>query len=73
MRQALAQDLSARLPPGQLVGPDAASPPGTRTLAVDILRFQAVQSGDVKLEGSWSLLDGDSGKPIIRRQIHLRE
>jgi hypothetical protein len=73
LRQALTQDLTSRLSPGQVVAPDAASPPGARTIAVNVLRFQPTPSGDVVLEGSWSLLDGDAGKPIIRRQIHLTE
>jgi uncharacterized lipoprotein YmbA len=70
-QQALSQDLTARLPAGEVVGPDAPYPPGTRTITVDVLRFQPMPSGDVVLEGSWILLDANSGNPVIRRQVHL--
>ncbi|HLG86615.1 MAG TPA: PqiC family protein [Alphaproteobacteria bacterium] len=73
VRQALAQDLAARLSPGSVILPDAPSPPATRTIAVDIVKFQPDASGTVALDASWTLLDSGSGKPVLRRPVHLTD
>jgi uncharacterized lipoprotein YmbA len=73
IRQALAQDLAARLSPGSVILPDAPAPPATRTMAVDIVTFRPDASGTVTLDASWTLLDSGSGKPVLRRPVHLTD
>jgi hypothetical protein len=71
MRNVLAQDLAARLAPGRLIFPQAPAPPGTATLVVTIARFAPDASGNVKLEGNWTLLNGSSGAAVLQRNFKL--
>jgi uncharacterized lipoprotein YmbA len=52
-RQVLTQDLAARLPPGQVLGPGGAAP-GVVTLSVEVLSFQA-SDGQATMQASWTL------------------
>jgi hypothetical protein len=40
-------------------------------LVVTLVQFGPDESGEVKLDGSWSLLSGASGAPILRHDVHL--
>jgi uncharacterized lipoprotein YmbA len=71
VRNVLAQDLMARLPAGELILPEAPAPPGTGTVVVTLTRFGPDPSGEVRLDGSWSLLSGESGATLLDRDFHL--
>lgn len=71
MRRVLAQDLATRLTGSTVLAPEALPPPGTRVLVVDVLRFDAGPSGEVRFEGSWSELAARSGKPLLTRHVRL--
>ena len=71
VRNVLAQDLMARFPAGALILPEAPAPPGTATLVVTLTRFGPDASGEVKLDGSWSLLNGASGAAVLDRDFHI--
>ena len=51
-RQALTEDLIARLPPGRVIFPDLAKSTGTISVSVDLLAFSAGREG-AKLQASW--------------------
>jgi uncharacterized protein len=55
-RRVLSQDLSARLTPGRLVLPEQPPPPGSHTIAVDVVQFGLGADGNVALQGSWSIM-----------------
>ena len=71
VRNVLAQNLAARLAPNQVILPDAPAPPGTASLVVTIAKFAPNVSGMVTLQGSWTVLNGESGAPITRRNFNL--
>jgi uncharacterized protein len=71
VRNVLAQDLVARLPRGRVILPEAPAPAGTRPLVVTIARFGPDAAGEVKLAGSWALLDPSSGQPVLERDVQL--
>jgi uncharacterized lipoprotein YmbA len=62
VRRVLADDLAARLPAGVSLIESAASPPGV-TLAVEVSRFDADESGAVTLTARWETL-GPTGAPF---------
>lgn len=70
LRQALAQDLLARLPAGAFVLPEAPRPADARGLVVNVLALQGEAPGRVRLQASWSLLD-PSGKMLLSRDVQL--
>jgi uncharacterized lipoprotein YmbA len=70
MRQALAQDLLARLPPGAFVLPEAPRPADARGVVVNVLELQGDGRGAVRLQASWSLL-APSGKVLLTRDVQL--
>ena len=55
IRRTLTQDLSARLPPGAVIFPDAPKPAFARGLVIDILSITPTASG-VDMEASWTWL-----------------
>ena len=55
IRRALTDDLRHRLPPETMLAPGDPTPPGTRTLMVNVQRFMADASGHVILEVDWSI------------------
>jgi uncharacterized lipoprotein YmbA len=71
IRNILAEDLEARLPRGKLILPEAPAPDGAGTLVVTLTEFGRDAKGEVKLDGSWSLLSGQTGASILRREFHL--
>ena len=63
VRRVLADDLAARLPAGvSLIESAATTPPGV-TLAVEVSRFDADESGAVTLTARWETL-GPTGAPF---------
>ena len=71
VRNVLAQDLAARLPTGKLILPRAPAPQGTRTIVVTVVKFGPDPSGEVKLDGSWALLDAASGMSVSEHVVKL--
>lgn len=63
MRRVLADDLAARLPAGVMLVESAAKPPPGVTLALDVSRFDADESGVVTLVARWEAL-GPAGRPL---------
>lgn len=56
IRRVVSEDLSARLPAGTVVPPDAPAPPGTRGLVLDVQEFLPQSTGQVALQATWTLL-----------------
>ncbi len=71
-RRALSEDLAERLPRDEVVLPDAPAPPHTSQIVVSLAEFGPDPSGKVVLAGSWSLLDGERGKLLLRRDVALQ-
>jgi uncharacterized lipoprotein YmbA len=63
VRRVLADDLAARLPAGMSLVENAAKPPPGVTIAVEISRFDADESGAVTLAARWEAL-GSAGRPL---------
>ena len=63
MRRVLADDLAARLPAGVSLIESAAKPPPGLTIAVEVSRFDADESGAVTLTARWETL-GPTGGPL---------
>jgi uncharacterized lipoprotein YmbA len=71
-RSVLSEDLAERLPRDEVVVPDAPAPPHTTQIVVSLAEFGLDPGGKVVLVGSWSLLDGDRGKLLLRRDVALQ-
>lgn len=71
VRNVLSQDLAALLPKGKVILPEAPAPRGAGTLVVTIAQFGPDASGEVKLNGSWALLNNSSGGPQLERDFEL--
>ncbi len=66
-RRVLARDLAVRLGSGRVIEPDAPRPGGpVLGLVVVMQEFGADASGDVVLEGEWTVLAGSLGEPALR-------
>ena len=63
MRRVLADDLAARLPAGVMLIESSAKPPPGVTIALDVSRFDADESGTVTLVARWEAL-GPTGRPL---------
>jgi hypothetical protein len=63
VRRVLADDLAARLPAGVSLVESAAKPPPGVTIAVEISRFDADETGAVTLAARWEAL-GPNGRPL---------
>jgi uncharacterized lipoprotein YmbA len=63
MRRVLADDLAARLPAGVMLVESSARPPPGVTIALDVSRFDADESGAVTLTAHWAAL-GPNGAPL---------
>jgi uncharacterized lipoprotein YmbA len=61
VRRTLTQDLSARLPAGKVIFPDAPKPPGSAGVVIDILAISP-SGGEVVMDVSWTVLS-PSAKP----------
>lgn len=51
--------------------PDAPAPPKTLDIVVTIAEFGRQADGQIGLVGSWSVVKGGTGPPILRRPISL--
>lgn len=71
IRNVLTQDLAVRLPKGKVILPDAPAPQNTRQIVATIAGFGPTSDGNVKLDGSWSLLGGSPAKSILSHDISL--
>lgn len=71
VRNVLSQDLAELLPKGKVILPEAPPPPGTGTLVVTLAQFGPDATGDVHLNGSWSLLTDSSNTPRLERHFQL--
>lgn len=72
IQRVLTQDLAQRLPASEVVLPQEPAPPQYRPIVLDILQFDEDGSGDVVFDGSWSLTDNTSGKPLLSRHTDAR-
>jgi uncharacterized lipoprotein YmbA len=63
VRRVLADDLAARLPASVTLVESAAKPPPGVTIAVEISRFEADETGAVTLAARWEAL-GPTGRPL---------
>jgi uncharacterized protein len=63
MRRVLADDLAARLPAGVMLVESSAKPPPGATIALDVSRFDADESGTVTLTTRWETI-GRNGAPL---------
>src|SRR5205823_6874587 len=63
VRRVLADDLAARLPAGISLVESAAKPPPGVTIAVEISRFDADETGAVTLAAHWEVL-APNGRPL---------
>jgi uncharacterized lipoprotein YmbA len=72
-RRVLTQDLAAALPKDMVVLPDPPAPAGTSQLVLALAQFGPDAAGQVKLEGSWSLLRGDPAKVVLHHAVSLQD
>jgi uncharacterized lipoprotein YmbA len=70
-RNILVRDLTRRLPQGMVILPDAPAPPAALHLVVNIASFGEDVEWRVRLVGSWTLLHGESSKPVLNRDVNL--
>jgi len=59
LRRVLAEDLAARLPAGVMLVESSAKPPPGATIALDVSRFDADESGTVTLAARWEAIGGN--------------
>lgn len=71
IQRVLTQDLAQRLPPNSIVLPQEPAPAQHDSIVVDILQFDQDASGHVVFDGSWSLTDSASNKPLANRHLRL--
>jgi uncharacterized protein len=69
-RRALAEDLRARLPRGIVIAAGDPTPPGTRTLVVNVQRFMPGASGKVLLDVDWSVQH--AGRYTMPRHLSIQ-
>lgn len=71
IQRVLSEDLADRLPSEKVVLPGL--PPSRRTerIVVAITQFGPDTGRQTRLEGSWSLLDGAQGTPVLHRDVAL--
>lgn len=72
-QRTLTQDLARRLPEHDVVFPNEPAPSGTLKLVVDILAFGSDPSGQVKFDGSWSLVSQGSAQPVVDHHVQLSD
>ena len=70
-RRVLTEDLAAYLPKDKVILPDSPAPPRTAQIVVSINQFAPDAAGRVTLDGSWSLLEGGSGKLLMSRPVRF--
>lgn len=73
IRRTLTQNLQQRLPDGMVIPPRSPAPENTRGLVVDIVDFGSDGSGHVKLEATWTVLEGSPARVLLQRTAQLSE
>lgn len=71
IQRVLTQDLAQRLPPSGVVLPQEPAPAQHDSIVVDILQFDQDATGQVVFDGSWSLTDSASDKPLASHHVRL--
>jgi uncharacterized lipoprotein YmbA len=71
IQRVLSEDLAARLPSEKVVPPGLPPPPLTERIVVAITQFGPDRGRRMRLDGSWSLLKGPQGTPVLQRQFAL--
>lgn len=71
VRNVLSQDLAARLPEGTVILPQAPAPRNTAKLVVAIAQFGPDANGNVRLDGSWTLLAAGAESPASKRDVQI--
>jgi uncharacterized lipoprotein YmbA len=71
IRRVLTQDLLDRLPSHAVLLPEQPAPPQSWEVVIDVLKFQADQSGHIVLTGSWSLVPQGSSTPALSEPIRI--
>jgi uncharacterized protein len=71
-QRVLSQDLMLRLPSNQTVLAEEPAPNGTGSITVEVLQF-CVVSGNVVLDGSWTITHGEDDHTPQRHTFHLSE
>jgi uncharacterized lipoprotein YmbA len=69
----LTRDLMARLPAGKVIPPRTVAPSAAYEITVDLLQFGHDATGNVVLEGGWSLYHLGSDTPLLNRDVKLSE
>lgn len=69
----LTRDLMQRLPDGAVIPPRTAAPSGVYEITVDLLQFGSDATGNVVLEGGWSVYRLGSDTPLLNRNVKLSE
>ena len=72
IQRVLSEDLASRLPGDRVVPPGLPPLPRTERIVVAITQFGPDTGRRATLDGSWSLLDGAQGRPILHREITLQ-
>jgi len=69
----LTRDLMQRLPASQVIPPRTGAPSGAYEVTVDLLQFGSDATGNVVLEGGWSLYRLGADMPLLNRNVKLSE
>lgn len=69
----LTRDLMARLPAAEVIPPRTAAPSAAYEITVDLLQFGSDATGNVVLEGAWSLYRMGSDTPLLNHNVKLSE
>ena len=67
---ALARDLTARLPQGSVIPANAVAPSNARILTLDVLALSVSATG-ISFQARWSLLAPDKSRPLLSRDVTL--
>ena len=69
----LTRDLVERLPANQVIPPRTSAPAGAYVITVDLLQFGTDATGNVVLEGGWSLYRLGADTPLLNRNFKLSQ
>ena len=69
----LTRDLMERLPADQVIPSRTSAPAGAYEITVDLLQFGGDATGDVVLQGGWSLYRLGADTPLLNRNVKLSE
>jgi uncharacterized protein len=72
-QRVLSQDLMLRVAPGRLILPEQPAPAGTSSVSVDILQFGLEATGNVILDGSWSIVPSGAEAAATSHAFQLNQ